>query len=480
MAEPGTHGTPGTPGAPRSEAGPAAVEPAGPRGASPVEVLAAGPGRYGPESGFDAVVRPLSVQEFLDTRYRDKRPVLFRGPGPRFASLCTWDDLNEMLSSGAWQGRMRLFQDGRQIAEPYYTAPNFGLGWRVRGGPIAERQIDDRRLTAYLHKGATIVLSRIQDVHPTIRPLADALEAILEGYATINLYASWMATRGFATHWDDHDVFVLQVAGRKRWQIYGEMRRFPLTTDSEPNEKAPRKAVWSEVLEAGDVLYIPRGWWHDARVEPGDASGSTGSLHLSCNAPASTGFDFIEWLAGRLSRHEAFRRDLPHSTDEAGGAHFAALRELVNEELQGDVGRRFRDHLRSAWSERPRPSLGPSIEPWKSPDWERYGVRLRGASRAVMERTGEGDVVLEANGYRWTFDGRCTALTALLLRDEVVRVGAFREALPEGAPASLAEEFVRLLVERGIAHTIPPAAACDRPAASGGPAASGTKHRADT
>ena len=66
-----------------------------------------------------------------------------------------------------------------------------------------------------------------------------------------------------------------------------------------------------------------------------------------------------------------------------------------------------------------------------------------------------------------------------------MRVGAFREALPEGAPASLAEEFVRLLVEHGIAHTIPPAAACDRPAASGGPegsggpAASGTKHRAD-
>ena len=461
MAEPGTRG------APRSEAGPAAVEPAEPRGASPVEVLAAGPGRYGPGSGFDAIVRPLSVQEFLDTRYRDKRPVLFRGPGPRFASLCTWDDLNELLSSSAWQGRMRFFRDGRQIPEPYYTTLDFGLGWRVRGGRLTERQIDERRLTAFLHKGATIVLSRIQDVHPGVRSLAGAIEAALGNYAGINLYASWVATRGFGTHWDGHDVFVLQVAGRKRWQIYGEMRRFPLVADSEPNEKAPRKALWSEVLEAGDVLYIPRGWWHDARAEPGDASESAGSLHLSCNAPASTGFDFIEWLAGRLSRHEAFRRDLPHPTDAAGDAHYAALRELIDEELQGDLGRRFRDHLRSTWSERTRTNLGPSIRPWESPDWERYGVRLRGASHATMERTGEGDGVLEANGYRWTFDGRCMALTALLLRDEVVRVSAFREALPEGAPTSLAEEFVRLLVERGIAHAIPPAA-------------SGTKLRADT
>ena len=451
---------PGTPGAPRSEAASTGGEPAEtaePRGASPVEVLAAGPGRYDPGSGFDDLVRPLAVQEFLDTRYRDKRPVLFRGQGPRFASLCTWDDLNELLSSGAWQGRMRLIRDGRQVPEPYYMAPDFGLGWRVRGGRIIERQIDERRLTAFLHKSATIVLSRIHDVHPTIRPLADALEATLEGYATINLYASWTATRGFATHWDGHDVFILQVAGRKRWQIYGEMRRFPLVSDSEPNEKAPREAVWSEVLEAGDVLYIPRGWWHDARAEPGDAAWSTGSLHLTCNVPSSAGLDFIEWLAGRLSRHEAFRRDLPHSTDEAGDAHYAALRELVHEDLQGDVGRKFRDHLRSARSERTRTRLGPSIRPWESPDWEQYGVRLRGASHATMQRTGEGDVVLEANGYRWTFDGRCMALMAPLLRDEVVRVGAFREALPEEAPTSLAEEFVRLLVERGIAQAVPPA-----------------------
>ena len=74
-----------------------------------------------------------------------------------------------------------------------------------------------------------------------------------------------------------------------------------------------------------------------------------------------------------------------------------------------------------------------------------------------MQRTGEGDVVLMAP----------------LLRDEVVRVGAFREALPEEAPTSLAEEFVRLLVERGIAQAVPPAPA------SGPPAASGPKHRAD-
>ena len=431
----------------------------------PVEVLWAGAERPAPGSWFDGIVRPLAAQEFLDTHYRDKRPVLFRSESPRFASLCAWDALNGLLSSTVWQNRMYLVRDGRPIPEHHYTAPHFGLGWRGRRGFPNERRIDDGRLAAFLRRGATVVMSGLQDVHPPVRPLADGFGETLGGYAGINLYASWAATRGLAAHWDDHDVFVLQVAGAKRWHLYGETRRFPLLRDSEPNVKPPREVVWSGVLTAGDVLYLPRGWWHDARTDPGGDADGAGSLHLSCSILPATGLDFMEWLSGRLARHETFRRDLPHPTDGAGGAHYAALRKLVIEELQGDLGRKLHDHLRSTWSEGPGTSLGPTIEPWKSPDWERYGIRLRGASHATMERAADGDLVLAANGYRWTFDGRCTALMALLLRGATVRVGAFREAAaaegaaPEEVSASFADELARLLVMRGIAQAVPPAAA---------------------
>ncbi len=425
-------------------------------GLAAVEVLPAGAERYEP-ADFAGIIRPLTTQEFLDTRYRDKRPVLFRAEGPRFASLCTWEQLNALLCSDAWYARMDLVQDGRSVPSIAYTTPPFGHGWRRSGAPENASQLDDRRLQGMLRQGASIVLPGIQELHPPIRPVADALEESLSGYVTINLYASWVATPGFATHWDDHDVFILQVAGTKRWQIYGETRRFPLVRDSEPPAEPPAAPVWNGMLRAGDVLYLPRGWWHDARAEAEDGSDGAGSLHLTCSAHATTGLDFMEWLTGRLTRHETFRRDLPHPTDRSGGAHYAALRELILGELAGDPGQQFRDHLRATWSDRPRTSLGPYLDPWQSPDWERYEIRLRGARRATLERSADGAAVLQANGYRWTFDGRCMELLAPLLRGAGVRAGAFREALPEGAAADLADDFLKLLVQQGIASATPPA-----------------------
>ena len=421
-------------------------------GSSPLEVLATGPAPAAAEFGFDALVRPLSTREFLDTRYRDKRPVLFRSEGPRFASLCTWDQLNELLS-GAWQSRLSLVRDGTTISPGYYTVPPFGHGWR---GRRRELLLDDRRLMTCLRKGATVVLRGIQDFHPPVRPVADAIEETLGGYSGINLYASWVATRGFSTHWDDHDVFVLQVAGEKRWDLYGETRRFPLSRDAEATTEPPRQTVWSGLLRAGDALYIPRGWWHDARTEPGDGAGGRASMHFTCALHPLTGLDLMEWLSGRLARHETFRRDLPHPAHATGHAHYAELRELILHELQGDLGRRFRDHLRSTWSERPQASLGTYLDPWKAPDWERYGIRIRGAHKATLEADGDGNAILEANGYRWTFDGRCRELLAPLLRGGMVRVGSFREAVADGSPTAFADEFLKLLLMQGIACAVPP------------------------
>ena len=424
---------------------------------TPVEVLDAGAVGRPPAAGFAGLVAPLAPEEFIDTRYLDKRPVLFRGWRERFSALIDWEVLRTLMSNGPDHTRIALFRDDVAVPLSHCLAPQFGHGWRATARSHGGR-LDDRRLTSLLREGVTLVLRGVHDLHPPAGALANDIEAALKSYAGVNLYASWKEVRGFGAHWDDHDAFIVQVAGCKHWHLYGETRRSPMTLDVAPSLDAPPDVVWSETLWAGDVLYIPRGWWHDARVDGAAGGEGVGSLHLTCSVDAITAVDLMHWLAGELARHEVFRRDLPlRPSSGAGRAHFAALRELIVSALDAEVGEAFWEHMRLAWSERRGSTLGSCIEPWKSPLWDRCRLRLYGVRRAALAPRRDADtVVLEADGYAWTFDRRCLDLLSPLVETGEVSVGELKRVAPERFAAAFVDDFARMLIEEGVAYPVLP------------------------
>lgn len=420
---------------------------------SPVAVLDANAhAPAGPPGRFAAMVAPLAPREFLETFHTEKRPVLFRGEEGRFASLIDWEALNALVSTGLLEPRMKLLRDGTPTPVVHCRAPLFGHGRRSGRYPRAQ-VLDDRRLTAMLRRGTTLVLNDIQEYHPPIGALADDLERSLGSYAHVNLYASWQPTRGFATHWDHHDVFVLQVTGRKRWHLFGETRRFPMEWDTAANVEVPATQVWNEVLGSGDVLYIPRGWWHDARTDAPAGEQGAGSLHLTCSVDPLTGLDVLEWLKAELAEREIFRRDLPlwsHSDDS--GRHFAELRNAIVAGLDGDLARRLRDHFRTTWSERPAVRLDRYIEPWNSPNWSECEIRLRAVRHAAIGHEEDGaTIVFEADGYAWRFDRICLELLGPLVDAGHMKVGELRRIAPERFSPAFVEGFAKLLIEEGMA-----------------------------
>jgi len=62
-------------------------------------------------------------------------------------------------------------------------------------------------------------------------------------------------------HWDDHDVFILQVSGEKRWRVYGVTRPYPLYRDVDANTECPKEIVWEGILQP-ETFFI-------CRAEPG-------------------------------------------------------------------------------------------------------------------------------------------------------------------------------------------------------------------
>jgi ribosomal protein L16 Arg81 hydroxylase len=96
-------------------------------------------------------------------------------------------------------------------------------------------------------------------------------------YGIPALYAGAIVTTGAGgalhAHYDQQDLIILQVEGSKRWRIFGPRVLKPIKepASSVPPETPP---ILDTVLEPGDLLFLPAGYWHVCD------NGPQRSLHL--------------------------------------------------------------------------------------------------------------------------------------------------------------------------------------------------------
>ncbi|MGW4369288.1 JmjC domain-containing protein [Nocardia takedensis] len=150
----------------------------------------------------------------------------------------------------------------------------------------------------------------------------------------VNTYLTTGDAAGFGLHWDDHDVVVVQIGGEKSWEVRGASRPVPMYRDAEPNTVIPEQIVWSGTMRAGEVMHIPRGYWHQA-TRAGLGSGY--SLHVTFGFVKRTGVDWMSWVADNSREREPFRHDL----DRWGVGPARATQE---HDLAGEMQRLLRDY----------------------------------------------------------------------------------------------------------------------------------------
>ena len=102
-------------------------------------------------------------------------------------------------------------------------------GAYCRTAGIGHRTIDDaiqpNRVLELYADGATMVLQGLQLTDPVLARVANNLALALDHPVQINAYLSPSAARGLDVHFDFHDVFVLQLEGRKRWRVWAPLPR---------------------------------------------------------------------------------------------------------------------------------------------------------------------------------------------------------------------------------------------------------------
>jgi ribosomal protein L16 Arg81 hydroxylase len=220
----------------------------------------------------------------------------------------------EPLSPG-----VQLFDRGR-ISEGEFTR------WTIADG-VPRRYLDERFRTL-LETGATLVLNSVEVHSVAARRLSEEVGQFSGFPACSNAYLSFGGEGSFGAHWDTHDVVVLQLVGRKHWRVGAPTFPLPLPTHTsrDSGQAAPRLSALDVLLEAGDVLYLPRGWWHEVTPlsEP--------SLHLSVGIYVPSVLDALGLLCQQLLPLElAARRG---AIDEAATVRdLASLVEILRSAL---------------------------------------------------------------------------------------------------------------------------------------------------
>jgi ribosomal protein L16 Arg81 hydroxylase len=318
-------------------------------------------------SWLSTLLAPASVDDFL-SNYWLRQHLFCRGAPDRFASLLSWTELNRILEQH-WREtfRFRLALQGRDL-EPSTYADLEGFTPRIRSKDV----------TNHLRRGATLSFDAIDEVHGPLTQLAERFEGFFRGGTKINIYAGWRALHGLDLHRDNQEIFILQLDGRKRWLLYGfsidGVDRTQLASTSVP----PTGAVLDQVLQPGDLLYIPRGCYHVAvpMNEP--------ALHLTLGVKNPRGTDLLEWLLERVRDSKLAGSDLPIFAGADERQRYAdEVRRVLLGDLDADLIEQYLLETGSNFKPRPSFSLPFSATPELLPQGNHFVVRLNGRVHVV-------------------------------------------------------------------------------------------------
>ncbi|MBV8165212.1 MAG: hypothetical protein JO021_00375, partial [Alphaproteobacteria bacterium] len=213
--------------------------------------------------------------------------------------------------TGIWAGKtLCLALDCQVIPPEAYCRPG-----RDRAGRLVQVP-EPTRVRQWLGRGASVLLNDIDALSPGLRAVSDLIEGALGGRLQINLYCSWRERQAFPSHFDTHDVFALHIAGQKRWTIYRGRSDQPVdhpvwkTLGQPHHERTKGDVLMVADLAPGDVLYLPRGQYHDA-LATGEAA-----IHLAVGVNEPIGLDVVSLLfEAAVHGDPLFRTRLPPTGD---------------------------------------------------------------------------------------------------------------------------------------------------------------------
>ncbi len=393
---------------------------------------------------FDSLLAPLDAETFFRESFGRKH-LHVKGTPERTAAIMTLGGLNSLMSmTSVWSPQtLKLFVDRNPVPVPDYCARALALGGEAL-------RPDPDLVQDWIGKGASVILNDIDALAPGVRALANELQEATGGRSQANLYFSMAQRQAFGPHCDVHEVFAVHCHGEKVWNIYENREDTPINHPSfqfgdKERERRAGKVAEQVRMQPGDLLYIPRGLYHDALAS------QNGALHIAFGVTMPKALDLLGIIWEAAVQDPEMRADLPHRAD---GETLAKLLKKMGRKVDAILS-----------SKAAQQSAARAVADWpyafKSYDLER---RLGSAAPAPEAEAGAYKVsktvrMVQQNGRPILTDGKqhvevprdiATQVRFIMGRDSV-SAEALQSQFPEMSEAAVAELIRNMKAMRAIA-----------------------------
>ena len=234
-------------------------------------------------------------------------------------------EFNEMISMhNSWNaGNFKMVLDRKPINFSQFSTQGEELGF-------SKMSPDPEKVQSFIRKGASLVLNDIIYLSNNIKKFAIDLQKVTLGKCQANLYFSMQSHQAFGPHFDTHDVFALHCDGEKIWNIYETLEDNPINhpifkSDLDERTEKAGKVIEQVHMRPGDLLYLPRGKFHDALAS------KSGAIHISFGINYLKPIDIIQFIWEKLITNGFLRSDI---REVNGKEEIQSINKKISSELQ--------------------------------------------------------------------------------------------------------------------------------------------------
>ncbi|MBA2058049.1 MULTISPECIES: cupin domain-containing protein [unclassified Psychrobacter] len=185
----------------------------------------------------------ITPEQFLND-YWQKKPLLIKQGLPQLIGMFEPEDILGLAIDEDATARLLTQAASKQEGQPQ---------WQLKKNPLTEADFDN------LPEQWSVLVQNLEQWSPELGALWQALDFIPQ-WQRDDIMVSYAPKGGsVGKHYDDYDVFLAQGFGSRRWQLgkfCDEQTQFvadePIRLFDDMGE-----IIFDEILEAGDVLYVP-------------------------------------------------------------------------------------------------------------------------------------------------------------------------------------------------------------------------------